>query len=213
MAPRSVPRRTFLLALIATAGSWHAGSAQAFIVAISPGSKAIYLQVGNGSFTGLYSTGGTPGSNATVNRVTVTVPANAVGTGAAQQMTTDSTAANSFYDNFAFCSAPPEVYVGGFFRQPGTTGTATLSVASPANLTNATGDTIPFTQIRWTSRGNGDTGAQPFPAGTFTGSTQALGTFASNSWQESCHTFSYINASIVPAGVYTGRVTYTLSAP
>jgi hypothetical protein len=213
MARRAVPRRAFLLALIATAGPWHAGPAQAFIVAISPGSKAIYLQVGNGSFTGLYNSGGTPGSNATVNRVTVTVPANAVGTGAAQQMTTDSTAANSFYDNFAFCSAPPEVYVGGFFRQPGTTGTATLSVASPANLTNATGDTIPFTQIRWTSRGNGDTGAQPFPAGTFTGSTQALGTFASNSWQESCHTFSYINASIVPAGVYTGRVTYTLSAP
>jgi hypothetical protein len=204
--------RCAVLGLVA-ATAFAPSVASAFVVAISPGTRAIYLQVGNGTFTGIYSSGGTPGNNSTVNRVSVTVPANAVGTGTAQQMTGDSTAANSFYDNYVFCVAPPEIYVGGFFRQPGATGTATLSVTSPTNLVNAAGDRIPFTQINWTSRGNGDTGTQPFPAGTFTGATQALGTFASNTWQESCHTFSYRNTAIVPAGVYTGRVTYTLSAP
>jgi hypothetical protein len=34
-----------------------------------------------------------------------------------------------------------------------------------------------------------------------------------NTWNESCHTFSYANSSSVAAGTYTGRATYTLSAP
>src|SRR3982751_6074887 len=119
-----------------------AGSAAAYTVNISAGTRAIYFQVGNGSFTGTYSSGGTPGNNATVNKVTVSVPAASVGSGTAQAMTTDSTAATSFYDSFAFCNVPAQVYLGGFFRLPGATGTATLSVTtSAANLVNATGDT------------------------------------------------------------------------
>ena len=51
------------------------GIALAYTVNISSGTRAIYLQVGNGSFTGTYSSGGTPGSNATINKVTVSVPA------------------------------------------------------------------------------------------------------------------------------------------
>jgi hypothetical protein len=78
---------------------------------------------------------------------------------------------------------------------------------------NATGDTIPFSQISWTSSGIGDAGAQPIPAGTFTGGTQTLATFPVNTWRESCHTFSYANAASVASGTYTGRATYTLSAP
>jgi hypothetical protein len=81
------------------------------------------------------------------------------------------------------------------------------------NLTNAGGNTIPFTQISWTSSGNSDTGAQPFPAGTFVGGTQTIGTINRNQWAESCHTFSYANTNFRAAGTYTGRVTYTLSAP
>jgi hypothetical protein len=192
----------------------HETRAYAYTVNIGPGTRAIYLQVGNGSFTGTYSGGGTPGNNATVNRVSVTVPAAQVGSGTAQQMTSDSTQAVSYYDNFTFCNPPVQVYIGGFYRLPGAAGTATLSVTtSAANLVNATGDTIPFSQISWTSSGIGDAGAQPIPAGTFTGGTQTLATFPVNTWRESCHTFSYANAASVASGTYTGRATYTLSAP
>ena len=186
----------------------------AFTANIGTGTRAIYLQVGNGSFTGTYSGGGTPKNNATINVVSVAVPAAQVGSGTAQAMTSDSTQAASFYDNYSFCNPPGQIYIGGFFRLPGNSGTATLSVTtSSANLTNATGDTIPFSQISWTSSGNGDTGAEPIPGGTFTGGTQTLTTFPVNTWRESCHTFSYANAASVASGTYTGRATYTLSAP
>lgn len=191
-----------------------AGFASAYTVNINTGTRAIYLQVGNGSFTGTYNSGGTPGVNATINKVSVSVPAAQVGNGTAQQMTSDSTQAVSFYDNYSFCNPPTQVYIGGFFRLPGTTGTATLSVTtSAANLVDAAGDTIPFSQITWTSSGNGDTGAEVIPGGSFTGGTQTLATINVNTWNESCHTFSYKNTSSVAAGTYTGRATYTLSAP
>ena len=204
----------FLRAVAAIAALCAVADAHAFSVNIGTGTRAIYLQVGNGSFTGTYSGGGTPGNNATVNKVTVAVPANAVGTGVAQQMTSNSAQAVSYYDNYNFCNPPIQVYVGGFFRLPGAAGTATLSVTtSAANLVNATGDTIPFSQISWTSTGNGDAGVEVIPGGTFTGGTQTLATFGVNTWNESCHTFSYANTASVAAGTYTGRATYTLSAP
>ncbi len=188
--------------------------AHAYTVNITAGTRAIYLQVGNGSYTGTYTGGGTPGHNATVNKVSVSVPAAQVGNGTAQQMTSDSTQAVSYYDNYSFCNPPMQVYIGGFYRLPGTTGTATLSVTtSAANLVDAAGDTIPFSQISWASSGNGDTGTEVIPGGAFTGGTQTLMTFRVNNWVESCHTFSYANASSVAAGTYTGRATYTLSAP
>jgi hypothetical protein len=190
-----------------------AQEAHAFSVNIGTGTRAIYLQVGNGSFTGTYSGGGTPGNNATINLVTVTVPAASVGSGVAQQMTSNSAQAVSYYDNYAFCNPPIQVYIGGFFRLPGAAGTATLSVTTAANLVNATGDTIPFTQISWTSSGNGDAGAEVIPGGTFNGGTQTLATFTVNTWNESCHTFSYKNTASVASGTYTGRATYTMSAP
>jgi hypothetical protein len=203
-----------LRAFAALAASTMVAGALAYSVNIGTGTRAIYLQVGNGSFTGTYSGGGTPGKNATVNKVTVSVPAASVGTGVAQQMTSDSTQAVSYYDSFNFCNPPVQVYVGGFFRLPGNAGTATLSVTtSAANLVNATGDTIPFSQIGWTSTGNGDAGVEVIPAGTFTGGTQSLASFPVNTWRESCHTFAYANAASVPPGTYTGRATYTLSAP
>jgi hypothetical protein len=161
------------------------------------------LQVGNGTNTA---------NNATINRVSVTVPANVVGTAAPQVMTTNSTAANSFFDNYAVCNVPAQVYVGGYFRQPTTTATvATLQVSTPATLTSGT-DTIPISQISWTSTANGSSVAD-IPAGTFTGGSQFLVNVPSNRWLENCHTFSYANANVVPAGVFTGRAVYTLTAP
>jgi hypothetical protein len=189
-------------------------AASAYTVSITAGTRALYLQVGNGSYTGTYNSGGTPGTNTTINKVSVSVPAAQVGNGTAQAMTSDSTQAVSYYDNYSFCNPPTQVYIGGFYRRPGTTGTATLSVTtSSANLTDAAGDTIPFSQVSWTSSGNGDTGTEVIPGGTFTGGTQTLATFTGNTWNESCHTFSYANSSSVAAGTYTGRATYTLSAP
>lgn len=204
-------RLVALLLLLPT--TWPA---VAFTVVIAPAApRTIYLQVGVGSFTGLYISGGTPQDNTTINVVSVTVPAAQVGSGAVQNMTSNSTASNSFYDNRVFCNTPNQVYIGGFHRRVGAAAgaAATLQAAVPANLVNADGDTIPFSQINWTSSGMGDTGAQPFPAGTFTPGTQTIGTIPRNQWSESCHRFRYANTNLVASGTYIGRVTYTLTAP
>jgi len=193
--------------------------ARAFIVTINPSTNnqaQIYLRVGDGAFNGTYSNGGTPAASATINVVSVSVPIAAVGNGTAQAMTTNATQATSFYDGYAFCNLPSQLYVGGYNRRgnAGSGGNGTLTVTAPTSLTNAGGNTIPFSQISWISSGNGDgTTAQPFPSGAFTGGTQTLASFPVNTWRESCHTFSYANASLVAAGTYTGRVTYTLSVP
>jgi hypothetical protein len=200
--------------LAAAALAAVAGPAAAFSVTISPGSHTVYLQVGLGSFTGNYTTGGSGGANTTINKVSVTVPASVVGSGAAQQMTSDSTQAVSFYDGRTFCSPPSQVYIGGYVRSGAGNPAATLTVAtSGTSLTNASGDTIPFTEISWTSSGIGDTGAEAIPSGSFTGGTQSLATFSTNTWAESCHTFTYANSASVASGTYTGRATYTLSLP
>ncbi len=207
-------KHPFLAASLAVAALLSCHAAQAFLVTISAGTRAIYLQVGTGTFTGTYSAGGTPGNNTTVNTATATVAAGAIGTGA-QTMTTNSPTANSPYDNFAFCTpGTGQVYVGGFYRTPGTTGAnATLSVTTPLNLVNATSDTIPFSTISWVSGGNGDASAT-VPSGTFTGgANQTLLSIARNNWFESCLTFRYANAQLAPAGTFTGRATYQLVAP
>jgi hypothetical protein len=210
------------------------GSAAAYTVDLDPAApQTIYLQVGVGSFTADYCGGttyppthatpncgpayggGTPENNTTINSVSVTVAATAVGNGTAQAMTTNSTATNSFLDGYLFCSVPGQLYIGGFFRTTGaTTAAAQVTATVPAALTDATGDTIPFSKIQWTSSGNGDTGAEPFPAGTFvSGGVQNVGSMGSNSWNESCLTFTYLNNTVPPAGTFTGVVLYTMSAP
>lgn len=204
--------RTSRWALLPLAALWF-GAAQAFVVTISPGTRAVYLRVGNGVFTGTYQGGGTPGSGGTLNKVSVTVPAAALGNGSDQLMTSDGTQTTSHYDGYTFCNVPNEVYIGGFYRRSTTTGSASLTVSSPASLGNGSGDSIPFTQIAWASSGNGDTDAQPIPAGSFNGGVQTLASFPANTWRESCHRFRYSNDAVVAAGTYTGRVVYTLSAP
>ena len=206
------------------------GAAHAFTITLAAGPpKTVYLQIGVGTFTGTYcgagcsynppiaqSAGSAPGTNTTINKVSVAVAASAVGNGAAQTMTTDSTQSQSFFDGFAFCNTPAQLYIGGFYRTPGNSGagtTATVTATVPASLTDAAGDALAFTQISWASGGNSDTGAEPFPAGSFTGTSQVVGSIANNQWAESCWTFSYQNTVVPAAGTYTGRVLYTLSAP
>ena len=213
--PGRMATRILYLALVAAASC----PAPAFTVAINAASpKTVYLQIGVGSFTGLYNNGGTPLNNTTVNKVSVSVGANVLGNSTAQAMTTDSTQANSFYDNYAFCNVPQQLYIGGFYRTTGAgTGTVSVTATVPASLVDGAGDTLPFSQISWTTDGNGplgDSTGQPFTAGTFTGgAVQTVGTIAQNHWAESCWTFSFRNNTFPAAGTYTGRVLYTLTAP
>ncbi|MCL1634980.1 hypothetical protein M2650_10105 [Luteimonas sp. SX5] len=192
-------------------------AAHAFVVTIDPGPRAVYLRVGNGAFSNTnYTGGGTPQTGGAINLVSLVVPAAVLGNGTDLAMTTNASSGVSNYDGYAFCDVPAEIYIGGFYRRAAFSGsgTATLTASVPANLTNASGDTIPFSQISWTSSGNGDgTTAQPVPAGSFSSGTQTLASFPSNSWRESCHSFRYGNDAVVAAGTYTGRVVYTLSAP
>ena len=185
--------------------------ADAYTITITAGARSIYLQVGVGGYTGYYSSGGSPGSNATVNVVSVTVPAGSVGSGSALQMTSNSTAAQSPIDGYAFCNPPSQVYIGAWSRPGSGSGVATLTVTTPATLTSGS-DTIPFSQISWVMSGNGETTFQ-FPNGSFNGGTQTLGTLAANTWKEQCMTFTYANSVVPAAGTYAGRATYTLSLP
>ena len=137
----------------------------------------VYLQVGVGSFSNDYISGGQPQNNTTINTVSATVAANVVGNSTAQAMTTNSTATQSYWDGYAYCSVPGQLYIGGFYRTTGaTTAAAQVTATVPAALIGASGGTIPFSKIHWTSSGNGDTGAEPFPAGTFVnGGVQNVG--------------------------------------
>jgi hypothetical protein len=197
--------------LAATSFLFFPAASHAYLVSITSGAKSLFLQVGTGTMTGgTFQSGGTPGNNAAVNTVSVTVPAASMGTGPLG-MTPNVIITNSPWDNFAFCPYPAPVYVGGYYRAP-SGGSATLSVTSPANLVSGA-NTISFNTISWLSAGAGD--ATPtIPSGTFVaGSTQTLLTIARNFWFESCLTFTYANAAVVPAGTYTQQVVYSLTAP
>lgn len=180
--------------------------ATAWVLTITAGPKAIYLQIGNGS---------RDANNATVNQVSVSVPAPQLGTGTVQAMTSNSTVSNSFQDGYAVCNPPAQVYVGGYLRAPNTAGQpAVLRVTTPASLTTPAGDTLPFSTISWVSSSNGNGGAADIPSGTFpNGGSLTLRSIAPNRWVENCFTFSYANTNVVPAGTYSGTATFTLTAP
>jgi hypothetical protein len=207
-------RRAFCGAALFAAAS----AAHGYTATLYPESpQTVYLQVGVGNFTNCYTCNpeGQPENNTTVNNETVSVTAGAVGNGVAQAMTTNSTATQSSWDNYVYCSVPGQLYIGGFYRTTGATTAAAQVIATvPTALIDTAGDTLPFSRIKWTSSGNGDTGGEPFPAGTFlNGGQQSVGAMASNTWNESCWTFSYSNTTVAPAGTYTGVVLYTMSAP
>lgn len=187
-----------------------AGSAHAWIFTISSGTREIYLQVGAGTYNGGdFLQGGTPAVNSTINTVSLTVPAASVGNGTAQTMTSNSAVADSSYNNYAVCNPPTQVYIAAWSRA--SSNSATLTVSSPASLTSS-GETIPFTQISWTSTANGDATAD-IAGGTFTGGSVALATIKKNTWVEDCMTFSYQNSGVAAAGTYAGEAVYTLSLP
>jgi len=169
----------------------------------------VFMMVGNGA-AGLWQ------NSATVNTVSVTVPAAQVGSGTAQAMTSNSTQATSPYDGFTVCNPPTQVYVGAAYQRRLTSqpANASLQVTAPANLVNANGNTIPITEISWTVSALGnDPNPTAIPAGTFAAGTQFLTSVAQGTLRENCHTFSFANTALRAEGTYTAQVTYTLSAP
>ncbi|HEU0153389.1 MAG TPA: hypothetical protein VFQ84_08605 [Arenimonas sp.] len=200
-----------LAALLACQG------AAAYQANITADSRALYLRVGTGAmnFDGFsYNQGARPINFTGVQNVVVNVPVGQIGNGTDLQMTGNGDLV-SHLDNFLFCN-PGQIYIGAFFRRPtggGGNNTATVTANYSPNLTTPGGDTIPMTQIRWVSSGNGDGTFQPFASGSFTTSGQTVATFGRNQWNESCLTFFYGNDQVVAAGSYTNTVTYTLTAP
>ena len=194
-----------LLRILACLTALAAAPASAWVLTLTPGTKQLFLMVGVGTAAA---------NNATINTVSVSVPAASIGNGAAQAMTSDSTQSASPFDNYAVCNPPAQVYVGGSYRQPNaTTGaaSATLQVTTPASLASGA-DSLPFSQISWTSTANGNAAAD-IPAGSFNGGTVVLANFARNTFVENCFTYSYANAALVPAGTFTGRAVFTLAVP
>jgi len=208
--PLHTPHPNRLLASLGLllAGLWPVVEAHAWSLSIAAASRRVFLHVGNGT---------AEGNNSTINLVSVSVPGAQVGNGVAQAMTTNSTQSQSLYgDGFTTCPTPAsQIMVGASYRRNnnGSPASATLRVTSPANLVNAAGDTIPFSQISWTVSANGSSVPGVIPAGSFNGATQTLTTIPANTYIENCHTFSYANSAVRAAGTYNGQVTYTLTSP
>lgn len=190
-------------------------AAHAWSLSVTAGARRLFLHVGNGNPSGANgSFNGASGTGGSIN--VVTVPVAQLGNGTALPMTSNSTQSVSLYsDGYTTCPTPAsQVMIGAGYRRPGaSSGSATLSVSSPTNLTNSDGDTIPISQISWTVSAPGSGVPNVIPAGTFSGGTQTLTTVPGNTYYENCHTFQFANSAVRAAGTYTARVTYTLAAP
>lgn len=119
-----------------------------------------------------------------------------IGTGVpAASITNDSSGA------FAGSVVPVKVFGNG--------GQITLTTTNPSDLTNTSGDTIPFSQI------SAITSVAGLPVPALSGGTSApvltTGTKVTN--QSANWTFAYANTVTPAAGTYTGTVTYTASMP
>jgi hypothetical protein len=190
-------------------------TAHAWSLAVTAGDRRLFLHVGNGTVSGASGTlNGALGTNATRNLVQVSVPVAQLGNGTALAMTSNSTQNISLYgDGNNTCPTPAsQIMIGAGYRRNSGAANATLTVASPANLTSGS-DTIPFTEISWTVSAPGSGVPNVIPAGTFNGATQTLATVPGNTYIENCHTYSYANSAVRAAGTYNGTVTYTLTSP
>ncbi len=186
--------KTLLLALLCAL----AGPAGAATVVIGNGGGRLILQIGN--------TGGT------INLVNFSVPGTSVGNGVAVTSSSVSPASPSCPGNTVLIDAQAR-------SQNRSPRTATLSADSSAPLTSGA-STIPFSQVGWTSStpGGGPSGClnapTTIPSGTFSGAPgQPLVSFGTSRRACVCAQFRYLNQSVVSAGTYSGRVTYTLAMP
>jgi hypothetical protein len=88
-------RRFRSIAFLALAALSMAQSAHGWVLNIAGGTRQLFLQVGNGTLNT---------NVATINLVSVTVPAAQLGNSTAQAMATNSTQANSPWDNYTVCT-------------------------------------------------------------------------------------------------------------
>lgn len=208
---RSLTAALMLAAAVQPALAWS--------ISVNSAPRRVYLHVGNGVRNG---------DSGIVNRVSVNVPANQLGSGAPLPMTSDSTQSTSLHrrNGGVVCPNPTsQVLIGASYQRNNAGGgtapmSATLSVSSPPALVNANGDTIPMSEVSWTVSAPGDPGGPNttpnpgvIPAGAFSGSTQTLATIPANTYIQNCHTFSFANSAVRAAGTYNARVTYTVSSP
>jgi hypothetical protein len=204
---RHLSRLGRALALLLVLGGQIA-SAHAWSLGLAAASRRVFLHVGNGTANG---------NNGTVNLVTANLTGAQLIGGAPQAMTTNSTQSQSLYDGYTTCPNPAsQIMIGASYRRSNANNgpaSATLRVTSPANLTNAAGDTLPFSQISWTVSAPGSPQPNIIPAGTFNGATQTLASVPANTYIENCHSYIYANSAIRASGTYNGRVTYTLTSP
>lgn len=175
-----------------------------WVVTVVPGQRRLFLQVGVGT---QYA------NNSTRNTVSVTVPITALGNGVAQRLNSNSSQARSSLTNAVVCdTAQQQVYVAVAYRgSPGTSGPAQLRVSTPAQLSAPNGQSIPITELQWTSSHLG--GGIDIPSGAFTGGTQVLATVEPNRWIENCLTFYYRNTASRAGGTYTATARFTIAAP
>ena len=102
----------------------------------------------------------------------------------------------------------------------GNNGQVTLTSTATGALTNATADTIAFTEITTVATVNTSATALPAPVLTNGTSANVLPTLAGKiTNQDAKWTYNYANTNVVAAGTYggvgvnNGRVTYTASMP
>lgn len=204
MSAATAPRRLLTTAVLALA--LLPAVASAWVLDIASGPRRLFLQVGVGTLNA---------NNSTVNTVSLTVPVNSVGNGTAQRLNSNSSQANSPYDNYALCvPSQQQVYVGASFRAPNNnTGAAQLRLLAPAVLGGGTnGDTIPINEISWTSTALGNASAD-IPNWTISPGQQTLRSVSPNTWVENCLTFFYANTAVRGAGTYTGTLQFSLVLP
>jgi hypothetical protein len=195
-----------LLALACLLGT---STAQAWTLSVNAASRRVFLHVGNGT---------AEGSNGTINQVEVTLSGADLIGGTPQPMGTNSTQSRSLWgDGFTTCPNPAsQIMIGASYRRSNANNgpaSATLSVTSPPSLINASGDTIPFSEIGWSVSAPGSPTPNVIPAGSFSGAPQTLSTIPAGTYIENCHSFNYANSAVRAAGTYNGRVTYTLTSP
>jgi len=81
-----------------------------------------------------------------------------------------------------------------------------LTADSSTPLEDGAGNTIPFSEIGWVGTGG-------MPSGNFSSAADQVIMATSASNFKAAMSFYYSNILYVPSGVYTSRVTYTLSSP
>ena len=207
--------------------------AAAFTVNITAANpRVIYLQIGVGSFTGgNYDSGGTPANNATVNVVSVTVPAAQVGTGSlfannsSVNLITFSVPAASVGNGTAVAATAGSGDIGNgtvTARVFGNGGTAvSLSASNGGALSDGSGNTISWAQITTTASALAGVPTLLNPITLVNGASTPVSLTAVSGVvnQGAQWTYSYANTATPVGGTYggvntnNGRVTYTATLP